>query len=103
MKTTQHFNQLTEQESEALAILSEECAEVIQIIGKIQRHGLESFHPEDPNKTINAVLLAKELGHVVYAKDRLAKILKATESFGLMVNVSASNKAESIKKYLHHP
>ena len=34
-----HFNNLTPGEAERLAILAEECGEVIQIIGKILRHG----------------------------------------------------------------
>lgn len=42
---TDHFNQLTPAQAERLAILAEECSEVIQIIGKILRHGMDSRHP----------------------------------------------------------
>lgn len=55
-----HFNKLTPAEAERLAMLAEECAEVIQIVGKILRHGYESHHPETPNVT-NRDLLGKEL------------------------------------------
>lgn len=40
-----HFNNLTPAEAERLAMLAEECGEVIQVIGKILRHGYESCHP----------------------------------------------------------
>jgi len=55
-----HFNQLTPAEAERLAMLAEECAEVIQVVGKILRHGYESYHPETPDIT-NRELLGKEL------------------------------------------
>lgn len=59
------FNKLTDAEAERLAILAEECAEVIQIIGKISRHGYESFHPADACKIDNRRLLEHELGDVL--------------------------------------
>jgi len=55
-----HFNQLTPAEAERLAMLAEECGEVIQMIGKILRHGDDSYHPADP-KTTNRQLLGREL------------------------------------------
>ncbi len=58
-----HFNQLTPAEAERLAMLAEECGEVIQVIGKILRHGYESYHPANPRLT-NRDLLAKELRDV---------------------------------------
>lgn len=100
MKTTQHFNQLTEEESEALAILSEECAEVIQIICKIQRHGLDSFNPNDKSKTQNWQLLAEEIGHVDYAKKRLFKILPV--DLACLSENEALVKEMKIGRYLHH-
>jgi NTP pyrophosphatase (non-canonical NTP hydrolase) len=39
-------NQLSPAEAERLAMLAEECGEVIQAIGKILRHGYESTHPD---------------------------------------------------------
>ena len=58
-----HFNQLTPAEAERLAMLAEECGEVIQIVGKILRHGYDSYHPVNPRVT-NRDLLAKELRDV---------------------------------------
>ena len=58
-----HFNKLTPAEAERLAMLAEECAEVIQIVGKILRHGYDSYHPVNP-RVSNRDLLAKELRDV---------------------------------------
>lgn len=57
-----HFNQLTPAQAERLAILAEECGEVIQVVGKILRHGYESVHP-DGGQT-NRQLLESEIGDV---------------------------------------
>ena len=55
------YNQLTPDKVERLAMLAEECAEVIQIIGKILRHGYASHHPDDVQATPNRRLLENEL------------------------------------------
>lgn len=56
---TEHFNKLTPAEAERLAMLAEECGEVIQIVCKILRHGMHYTHPVS-GKT-NARLLSEEL------------------------------------------
>lgn len=40
-----HYNELTPEEHERLSLLMEECGEVVQIIGKIFRHGYERYPP----------------------------------------------------------
>lgn len=52
-------NDLTEAESERLAMLAEESAEVIQMVGKTLRHGYVSQHPD--GGPINRALLRKEI------------------------------------------
>ena len=64
---TLHFNNLSEAEHERLTILMEECGEVQQIIGKIFRHGYDSYNPKDITCATNRDLLMKELGDVCYA------------------------------------
>lgn len=96
---TEHYNGLTPAEHERLSLLMEECAEVQQVIGKILRHGYESFHPDDPRKKSNRVLLEKEIGHVQYA------IFLMTDRGDV-----SKNKIEQMKRlknltigpYLHH-
>lgn len=55
-----HFNRLTPAQAERLAMLAEECGEVIQMIGKILRHGYDSYHPQDRTVT-NRQHLGREL------------------------------------------
>ena len=48
-----------------LSLLQEECAEVIHIVSKAFRFGLENFHPDDSLKIPNRQLIAKEVGDVI--------------------------------------
>ena len=61
----ENFNKLTPAETERLAKLSEECGEVVQIIGKILRHGYESSSPFDSSCTTNRELLMNELADIM--------------------------------------
>ena len=62
---TESFNKLTPAEAERLALLSEECAEVIMAIGKILRHGFESRHPN--GGPTNRQTLERECGDLRHA------------------------------------
>ena len=55
-----HFNRLTPAEAERLAMLAEEAGEIVQAVGKILRHGFDSYHPENP-QTTNRMLLEGEI------------------------------------------
>lgn len=88
----------TPEQLERLAILAEECAEVIQIIGKIQRHGYNSWHPDDKDKVTNRFLLSTELGHVQFA----TRLLVCNEDVSEMhIQHSKNRKAVTIQQYLH--
>lgn len=70
---------MTEAERERLAMLAEEAGEIVQIIGKILRHGYESYHPDDIERTTNRVLLQNELTDlwaVMYGMKQSGDILK---------------------------
>lgn len=62
---TQMFNELTPAEVERLAMLAEECSEVIKCVGKILRHGYASFNPDDPKHTGNRSELTKEIHDIL--------------------------------------
>lgn len=98
-KRTKHFNGLNEAEHERLSILMEECGEVVQIVGKILRHGYESYNPYDKDKVTNRELLMKELGDVENAKNMLTL---SNDLQDYKINLFAEDKYVNIKKYLHH-
>jgi len=92
-------NNLTPAQLERLVLLAEECGEVVQIIGKIIRHGYESHNPCDDNKTINRELLNKEISHI-YVALRLMDEEGDTDDDRISWHKKA--KRASIQKYLHH-
>lgn len=92
-------NKLTDAQIERLAILVEECGEVQQIIGKIIRHGYESYNPFDPQKTTNKRLLQKEVGDLLLAVELLTR---SNDLDVTQIAWSNIDKREKIKPYLHH-
>lgn len=97
MSDTKHFNQLTPEQAELLAVLAEECGEVVQVIGKIQRHGIYSRHPN--GGPTNNILLESEIGHVRAAARLLSRIGVVDLS---RIATEETGKLTRIGKYLHH-
>lgn len=93
-----NFNNLTPDKHERLSILSEECGEVVKIIGKIFRHGYESCHPDDLSTT-NRELLEKELGDVQFAVEFM---VRRGDVNALDIDNFCQTKERRIQKYLHH-
>ena len=89
------MKKLSSIESEVVNILSEECAEVIQIISKIQRFGLDSCHPNEPNVT-NLDNLHSELGDLL-AMVGICINIKLIEEEKLALAVD--RKVEKLKKW----
>lgn len=89
--------QLQPRDHEYMGILQEECAEVIQIISKINRFGLYSVNPFIENSKNNQQMLIDEVGDVY------AMILKLEER-GLFkreqIEERAAYKHEKLKRYL---
>lgn len=93
----QHFNDLMPEAAEALALIAEECAEVIQAITKIQRHGFYSEHPDTriPNwrslhREVGDLLAALRIGEVNQVVD-WANVIRARDA-----------KLMRVGRYLHH-
>lgn len=95
-----HFNKLTPAEAERLALLMEECAEVVQICGKILRHGYESFNPADNSRTTNRKLLEREVGHVNFAVSLMSDDTNDLDDDA--IGNSFYEKSLNVWKYLHH-
>ena len=94
-----NYNNLTSGETERLAILAEECSGVIQIIGKILRHGYRSSNPNDSRNVNNRRLLEIELGHVDAMKELMIVKDDVIKSF---ITSSCMDKHRIWPKYLHH-
>lgn len=92
-------NRLTAAETERLAILIEECAEVQQIACKILRHGYESRNPTVAQSPNNRKLLETEVGDLLFAIEWLQQMkdIDATK-----VRYAAIDKKKKVQKYLHH-
>ena len=96
-----HFNNgLTAAEAERLALLAEECAEVVQGVAKVLRHGYESHNPTSAAVSpSNREALAKEVGHVRHAIDRMTL---AGDLCDGEIEGAKQTKADNISRWLHH-
>ena len=95
-------NGLTAASIERLALLSEECGEVIQVIGKILRHGFDSASPvpHEMGQETNRVLLAKEIADLNIIIWGLIEPSKDIEYETYIKKYK--EKIERINKYLHY-
>ncbi len=91
------FNRLTPAESERLALLVEECGEVLQMIGKVTRHGYESRHPNGGDT--NRQALEKECGDVRHAMIRLCESGDLSKQ---EIHDAADRKSRTCRVFLHH-
>lgn len=93
------FNGLSDSEVERLSLLAEECAETIQAVTKIMRHGYESVNPcvsDSPNNRAN---LEEEIGNIVYA---VSLMIVCQDLNKEKIAEGAQKKAENVGPYLHH-
>lgn len=94
--------QKNEAQNERLAILSEECGETVQIIGKSHRHGIDSYDPLDPKKITNRAKLEKEIGDILAA----VALLRYNNDISLenveKAMMEKMRKFKAGEAYLHH-
>ncbi len=90
---------LTPAQAERLAFLAEECAEVIQAVSKIQRHGFYSTNPDAPEKGNNRNQLEVELGDVKAAMNLCAE---GEDIYLDNVRANAMQKRKKMGRYFHH-
>lgn len=94
---SKHFNDLTPAQAERLAILAEECGEVIQVVGKILRHGYNSVYPVTEEH--NTTRLEQECGDVRAA---IIMLCDAGDIVKQCVHDAADRKLVRVKQYMHH-
>lgn len=93
------FNELSNAQDERLAILAEECGEVIQAVMKIMRHGYDSVNPKDDSGETNRQALERELGDVGHAMKRMEW---CGDIDAMAIQARSHAKESKIGKYLHH-
>ena len=98
---TEHFNKLKEDELERLALLFEDCSEVIHAVGKIIRHGYPSVDPtKRGNQRIsNREMLSREIGQLLWSLDQMAEQGDTQE---WAVRDELYGRGRKASKYLHH-
>lgn len=94
-------NELTQAQVERLALLIEECGEVIQAASKVLRHGYPSANPDKPPTYVgdNKWELGRELGHLLHAQDM---VVNAGDVSIADVETGRIRKRETIGRWLHH-
>ena len=94
------FPGLSKAEYERLALLIEECGEVIQAAAKVLRHGYHSHHPNISDGPNNRGNLEKELGDLSAA----VCLMNKARDINLHEDVAACAdlKWKNVQKYLHH-
>lgn len=90
-------NRIGEPEQERLGLYSEEMGEAQQVVGKILRHGIDSYHPDRPGVS-NAQLLELEAGHVLAAIDLLVACGTLDRE---ALEKSRRSKLEKLRRWLH--
>ena len=97
-RTSKPFNGLSPADTEVLAILAEECGELVQAVTKILRHGIYSHHPESAQVT-NRDLLEKEMGDVLGAMRMVCEAHIADRD---AIYLQARGKLARLGRWLHH-
>lgn len=95
----ERFNKLTEAELERLALLNEDCAEVMHIVSKIIRHGYESTDPTKKDSPTNRKLLEKEMGDLEWSLNFMKRV---DDVFALQIIEHRARREFEVGKYLHH-
>lgn len=99
----EHFNKLTPAEAERLAVLAEECGEVVQAVGKILRHGWESrWDPKGGagQGATNREKLQEELGDIGALCSLMA--VAGDISIDQVGERELYKLRERLLKYVHH-
>lgn len=94
-----NINRLSFAEAERLALLAEECAEVVTMVGKTLRHGYESVNPLKLEDGTNRDRLIQEIGDVI----SVIRLMAVKGDFKWAdVNHAATLKDERMKPWLHY-
>jgi len=86
---------------ERIQKLTEECAEISQVAMKILRFGMNSYHPDDPHKTKNHLLLEKEIADLLVVLELMIKSGDINEP-RLTKCIDVKMTTKTLNKWLKH-
>lgn len=92
------FANLAPHEHEILCCAAEEAGEIVQIVMKAMRHGIDSKHPQ-PYSELNRVEIAKEIGQLIAISEMMVQLGVVSQS---EITFGKNRKWEKIGQYLHH-
>ena len=90
---------ITDAQVERFGIFVEECGEALQIVGKIQRHGLLNRNPTIEKAQTNRRMLEKEIGHIL---NSIKLLIEAGDVREEVILKAAAAKAETIEPWLYY-
>lgn len=99
-----HFNNLTPAEAERLALVIEECSEVIHVCGKILRHGFDSVNPiVNPAHGINTLTNRERLQNEIGDLRAVIRLMINCNDIleGDIIRASQA-KNKRMEPWLHH-
>ncbi len=91
-----HVNGLTNDQLERLAMLAEECGEVVQMVNKIIRHGYASKHPDGGDN--NRTLLSEEIGDI----EAVLSMMRQHNDVRRLTSADIIAKKQRKMKYAHY-
>lgn len=90
---------------ESLIILQEECSEIIKVISKMLRHGVDSKNPLKEDSVSNWIELCREVKDVLWIMEKLNKfgfLPDEFDIFGKMDQEKLKEWDEYKAKWLHN-
>ena len=99
--TVDPFNRLSPAEAERLSMLAEEAGEVVKAVGKILRHGYDSYNPDNPSKGTNRLQLEEELCDLIAVASAMIVDLDINISDHICSKQSLNRWMQKLK-YAHH-
>jgi len=94
------YSKVSPAELERLAMLAEEAGEIAQAVGKILRHGYESFHPDNPSVT-NRGLLENEIADL-HAVQLMMEEKGDIEDLSPQASDAVGDAMEKKMRFTHH-
>lgn len=94
---TEFNNGLTPAQAERLALLAEECGEVVQAVAKILRHGYRSYHPD--TGVYNVESLTREVGDLQAV---VSLMMLCGDMEPKQVTEAVRAKLKKLRRWTHH-